>query len=77
MGTDEAVPELYFELTDVLTIEEAGRLCRERVVDGVAAPVNLPEMLITAGQRLFSNTIMAAPANYQEVSRSEAADLGC
>jgi hypothetical protein len=77
VGTDEAVPEFDFELADVLTIEEAGRLCRERVVDGLPAPVNLPEMLITGGQRLFFNTNMAAPANYQEISRPEAADLGC
>jgi hypothetical protein len=77
VGTDEAIPEFDFELADVLTIEEAGRLCRERVVDRVAAPVHLPEMLITAGQRLFLNTNMATLANYQEVSRSEATDLGC
>ena len=60
VGTDEAVPVFDFELADVLTIEEAGRLCRERVVDGLPAPVNLPEMLITAGQRLFFNINMAA-----------------
>jgi hypothetical protein len=77
VGTDGAIPEFDFELADVLTIEGVGRLCREIVVDRVAFPVNLPVMLITAGQRLFFNTNMAAPANYQEVSHSEAADLSC
>ena len=44
-------------------------------MNGQRAPVNLPDMLITAGQRLFFNTALQQPATYREISRPEASDL--
>ena len=77
VGTAEAPPAFDFELGEMITIEEAGRRCQERVgADGRIEPVNLPEMLVTAGQRVFFNTAMRLPATYVEISRPEASDLG-
>ena len=77
VGTAEAPPAFDFDLGEMITIEEAGRRCQERVgADGRVEPVNLPEMLVTAGQRVFFNTTMRLPATYVEISRPEASDLG-
>ena len=75
IGTDEPAAEFDFEIGVPLTIEEAGRQCRQRMVGGVLQPVNLPTMLVTAGQRIFFNTAMVAPEVYVEISRPEASDL--
>ena len=75
IGTEEPVAEFDFELGEPVTIETAGRLCRDRRVNGAPAPVNLPAMLVTAGQRLFFNTALQQPETYVEISRPEASDL--
>ncbi len=75
IGTEEPMAEFDFELGEPMTIETAGRLCRERRVNGAPAPVNLPAMLVTAGQRLFFNTALQQPETYVEISRPEASDL--
>ena len=75
IGTEEPEAEFDFELGEPMTIETARRLCRDRRVNGVPAPVNLPAMLVTAGQRLFFNTAMQQPETYVEISRPEASDL--
>ena len=68
-------PNFDFELGEPLTIEDAANRCAERRVNGQAAPVNLPDMLVTACQRVFFNTAMQQPATYVEISRPEASDL--
>ena len=68
-------PQFDFELGEPITVEDAANRCAERRVNGQAAPVNLPDMLVTAGQRLFFNTAMQQPATYVEISRPEASDL--
>ena len=75
IGTDQPPPEFDFELGQPITIEQAGRMCRERRVNNQAAPVNLPPMLVTAGQRIFFNTAMAQPEVFVEISRPESSDL--
>ena len=75
IGTEEPVAEFDFELGEPVTIETAGRLCRDRRVNGAPAPVNLPAMLVTAGQRLFFNTALQQPETYVEIARPEASDL--
>ena len=51
IGTDEPIAEFDFELGDPVTIEAAGRLCRDRRVNGAPAPVNLPAMLVSRESR--------------------------
>jgi len=68
-------PNFDFELGEPLTIEDAANRCAERRVNGQVAPVNLPDMLVTACQRVFFNTAMQQPATYVEISRPEASDL--
>ena len=75
VGAEQPLVEFLFELGEVITMDDAATRCRERRVAGQRAPVNLPEMLITAGQRVFFNTNMALPATFVEVSRPEASDL--
>ncbi len=75
IGTDAPIAEFDFETGNPLTIEEAGRLCRERRVNNAPQPVNLPTMLLTAGQRIYFNTAMQQPETYVEISRPEASDL--
>jgi hypothetical protein len=68
-------PNFDFELGEPITVEQAANRCAERRLNGARAPVNLPDMLVTAGQRLFFNTAMQQPATYVEISRPEASDL--
>jgi hypothetical protein len=68
-------PNFDFELGEPITVEQAANRCAERRLNGVRAPVNLPDMLVTAGQRLFFNTAMQQPATFVEISRPEASDL--
>ncbi len=68
-------PNFDFELGNPITVEDAANRCADRRVNEQAAPVNLPDMLVTAGQRLFFNTAMQLPATYVEISRPEASDL--
>jgi hypothetical protein len=68
-------PNFDFELGTPITVEQAANRCVERRLNGARAPVNLPDMLVTAGQRLFFNTAMQQPATYVEISRPEASDL--
>ena len=64
-----------FELGEPLTIDEVMRLCRTREIDGVLAPVNVPDMLKTSANRLFFNENMGDPPVYVEVSRPENSDF--
>jgi hypothetical protein len=68
-------PNFDFELGEPITIEDAANRCAERRQNGEIVPVNLPDMLVTAGQRLFFNTAMQQPATFVEISRPEASDL--
>jgi hypothetical protein len=68
-------PNFDFELGTPITVEQAADRCAERRLNGARAPGNLPDMLVTAGQRLFFNTAMQQPATYVEISRPEASDL--
>ncbi len=68
-------PNFDFELGNPITVQNAANRCADRRVNGQRAPVNLPDMLVTAGQRLFFNTAMQQPATYVEISRPEASDL--
>jgi hypothetical protein len=68
-------PNFDFELGNPITVQNAANRCADRRVNGQRAPVNLPDMLITAGQRLFFNTALQQPATYVEISRPEASDL--
>ncbi len=42
-------PDFDFELGEPITVEDAANRCAERRVNGQVAPVNLPDMLVTAG----------------------------
>ena len=70
-------PNFDFELGNPITIQNAANRCADRRVNGQRAPVNLPDMLITASQRLFFNTAMQQPATYVEISRPEASTGPC
>jgi hypothetical protein len=71
----QPAPNFDFELGEPITVEMAANRCAERRHGGERAPVNLPDMLVTAGQRLFFNTALQQPATYVEISRPEASDL--
>jgi hypothetical protein len=71
----QPAPNFDFELGNPITVEVAANRCAERRVAGQLAPVNLPDMLVTAGQRLFFNTNLQQPATFVEISRPEASDL--
>jgi hypothetical protein len=68
-------PNFDFELGNPITVQDAANRCADRRVNGQRAPVNLPDMLVTAGQRLFFNTALQQPATYVEISRPEVSDL--
>ena len=68
--------EFDFELPDIVTIDDVTRLCRDRRVDGVAAPVSEIDMTMTHINRVYYNDNFDIDnPNWVQCSRPEASDL--